>query len=415
MFLQRQLNRLRRIYGEYPGKFWALVGISFIDAVGGALLFPFLSLYITARFGVGMTEVGVLFGLFSISSIAGSMVGGALADKYGRKGMVIIGLIFSALTSLMMGLAPNYAVLIPLVLVVGLFSNLGQPARQAMVADMLPESQRAEGFGVLRVSFNLAVTIGPAIGGLLASRSYLLLFISDAVSSLIVAMLVLRFLPETRPRWGGERSGESLVGSLAGYRHVLRDVAFLLFMLANMMMALVYMQMNTTLGVYLRDVHGVALQSYGYLLSLNAGMVVLLQFSITRRIRAYAPMLMMALGSSLYALGFGMYGFVASYPLFALAMVIITLGEMIVAPVGQALVAQMSPEEMRGRYMAFFGFSWIIPSAVGPLLAGIALDNFNPNLVWYVAGVIGMLAAGMFLTMSRQAEARRPAAVMPGS
>jgi MFS family permease len=106
---------------------------------------------------------------------------------------------------------------------------------------------------------------------------------------------------------------------------------------------------------------------------------------------------------------------VASYPLFALAMVIITLGEMIVAPVGQALVAQMSPEEMRGRYMAFFGFSWIIPSAVGPLLAGIALDNFNPNLVWYVAGVIGMLAAGMFLTMSRQAEARRPAAVMPGS
>jgi MFS family permease len=415
MFLQRQLNRLRRIYGEYPGKFWALVGISFIDAVGGALLFPFLSLYITARFGVGMTEVGVLFGLFSISSIAGSMVGGALADKYGRKGMVIIGLIFSALTSLMMGLAPNYAVLIPLVLVVGLFSNLGQPARQAMVADMLPESQRAEGFGVLRVSFNLAVTIGPAIGGLLASRSYLLLFISDAVSSLIVAMLVLRFLPETRPRWRGERSGESLVGSLAGYRHVLRDAAFLLFMLANMLMALVYLQMNTTLGVYLRDAHGVALQSYGYLLSLNAGMVVLLQFSITRRIRAYAPMLMMALGSSLYALGFGMYGFVASYPLFALAMVIITLGEMIVAPVGQALVAQMSPEQMRGRYMAFFGFSWVIPSAVGPLLAGIALDNFNPNLVWYVAGVIGMLAAGMFLTMSRQAEARRAAAVMPGS
>jgi MFS family permease len=414
MFLQRQVNRLKRTYGEYPGKFWALVGISFIDAVGGALLFPFLSLYITARFGVGMTEVGVLFGIFSISNIAGSILGGALADRYGRKGMVIIGLIFSALTSLMMGLAPGYALLIPLVLVAGIFSNLGQPARQAMVADMLPEAQRAEGFGVLRVSFNLAVTIGPAVGGLLASRSYLLLFVSDAVSSLIVALLVLRFLPETRPRWQGERSGETLVGVLAGYRHVLRDVAFLIFMLANMLMALVYMQMNTTLGVYLRDAHGVALQAYGYLLSLNAGMVVLLQFPITRRIRDYAPMLMMALGSGLYAFGFGMYGFVADYPMFALAMVIITLGEMIVAPVGQALVAQMSPQEMRGRYMAFFGFSWVIPAAVGPLLAGIVLDNLNPNLVWYAAGVIGMLAGGMFLAMARQAEARRPAAVLPG-
>src|SRR5512140_381983 len=104
-------------------------------------------------------------------------------------------------------------------------------------------------------------------------------------------------------------------------------------------MTLVYMNMNSTLGVYLRDQHGVSEIRYGGLLSINAIMVVVLQFWVTRRLEKYKPLLMLAAGSLLYAIGFAMYRFVATFALFIFAMVVITIGEMVVSPFLQSLVA----------------------------------------------------------------------------
>jgi MFS family permease len=113
---------------------------------------------------------------------------------------------------------------------------------------------------------------------------------------------------------------------------------------------------------------------------------------------------MMAAGTFLYAIGFVMYGFVTVYSMFVLAMVIITIGEMIVAPMGQALVAKFSPEDMRGRYMAIYGFSWIIPFAFGPVLAGYVLDTYDPRWLWYIAGGIGLMAVLGFMGLHRRME-----------
>jgi MFS family permease len=406
MFNNRR-QQIVDVYHEYPRPFWTLVGVTFIDHLGGALLFPFFALYITSKFGVGMTEVGVLFAIFSFSSFIGSMLGGALTDRMGRKKMLIFSLISTSVSAVAMGLVNSMEAFFMLALLVGIFTDTGGPARQAMVADLLPEQKRAQGYGIIRVAFNLSVTIGPAIGGLLAARSYLMLFIIDAIISLISAALVYFYLPETKPEPHTGEQPESVGTTFAGYFQVLKDRVFMLFIGANILLGLVYMNMNTTLGVYLRDVHGVPESGYGIILSLNALLVVLLQFPITRRIEGYPPMLMMALGTLLYAIGFAMYGFVSAYVMFLVAMVIITIGEMLVAPVSQALTAQMSPEDMRGRYMAVFGFSWGIPFAIGPLLAGLILDNAaEPQVLWYAAGIIGLLATASFIYLNRLAQKR---------
>jgi len=401
MFLQKRLRRIRSIYDEYPSQFWVLILGTFIDRLGGALMFPFFTLYITRKFNVGMTEVGVIFGLFAISSVVGSMFGGALTDRMGRKGMLLFGLVMSALSSLWIGLVNGLALFFAVILVVGLLANAGGPAQQAMVADLLPEEKRAQGFGILRVVANLAVTIGPMIGGLLAAQSYMLLFICDAVASLITAGIVYLALQETRPASRESESEQTMAQTLGGYLNVMRDVAFVWFLGASVLMVLVYMQMNTTLAVYLRDSHGVSEQGFGYILSLNAAMVVLFQFPITHWISKYRPVIVMAVGTLLYAVGFGMYGLVSTYALFLVAMVIITVGEMFVSPVGQAIVARLAPEDMRGRYMAVFGFSWVIPTAVGPLLAGLVMDNADPRWVWYGAGIMGLIAVGAFVLLEQ--------------
>jgi len=404
--MQKWISEIRDIYNEYPRTFWNLIGITFIDRIGGAMLFPFFALYLTKKFEIGMTQVGILFAAFSVSSFVGSMLGGALTDRLGRKGIIIFGLIASSLSTLGMGLVNAYEVFFFMALFVGVLADTAGPARQAMIADILPEEKRAQGYGIFRVAFNLSVVIGPAIGGLLAARSYLALFVTDAIISLITAALVFRFIPETKPESSPDALQESVAGSFSGYFRVLRDTAFMLFLGASMLMVLTYMNMNTTLGVFLRDTHGVPEVGYGWLLSLNAAMVVLFQFPITRRIENQKPLLMMAAGTLLYAIGFAMYGFVSVYSLFVLAMVIITIGEMIVAPMGQALVAKFSPEEMRGRYMAIFGISWSIPFAVGPILAGFVLDNYDPRWLWYIAGIIGVLATLGFLALHWRPETK---------
>jgi len=390
------LTNFKRTVQEYPAKFWVLVGATFVDGLGSTMIFPFFALYVTSKFNVGMTEAGVLFAIFSVSGFVGNMVGGALVDKFGRRSMLLFGLVISALSSLAMGVVGSLYAFYVLAVFVGLLSDVAGPARGAMVADLLPEEQRADGFGILRVAANMTWIVGPVIGGFLATRSYMLLFILDAISSLITAAIVYRMIPETKPEAAPDKPPETILQTIKGYGTVATDRLFVAFILASMLMTTAYLQLYSTLSVYLRDVHAVQESAYGILMSTNAATVVLFQFAITRRIRSRPPMLMMLVGSLLYMIGFTLFGIVITYPLFMLAMLIITFGEMMVIPIGQAIVANLAPEDMRGRYMAFFGLSWTIPSAIGPWAAGLIMDNIDPNWVWYTAGILCALAMSSF-------------------
>jgi MFS family permease len=245
----------------------------------------------------------------------------------------------------------------------------------------------------LRVVGNLAWIIGPTIGGLVAARSFFMLFVIDSLLSCIVAVIFYKFIPETKPAAPAEKSHETVWQTAAGYRHVLRDVAFMAFLLASILMGAVYQQMYNTLPVYLRDIHGYTPSAYGFLLTSSAITVVLFQFWVIRNIKGRPPFLMMALGTVFYALGFGLFGFISAFGLFILAIVVITIGEMLIMPTSQALAANFAPVEMRGRYMAAYGLCWAIPSMFGPGLGGWILDNFNPNLLWYVGGVLCLVSA----------------------
>lgn len=386
------LDRINKIYHEFPRLFWVVVGVSFIDRIGGTLLFPFFALYITQKFNVGMTEAGVLLGISSLFGLIGSTIGGALTDKFGRKQLILFGLVFSAISTLTFGLVTRINILYPLMVVVGLLSNISHPAHDAMIADILPEKQRNEGFSILRVVANLAWIIGPTIGGFLANINFFYLFVVDAVMSCIVAAIVFRTIPETKPQPHAHEQSETFLQSVLGYRVALRDLAFMAFIVASMLMLVVYQQMYGTLSVFLRDNFSIDPRGFGFLMTTSAITVVIFQFFVSRLIKHRPPFLMMAIGTAFYVIGFTLFGIVTTYVLFALNIVIITIGEMIVMPMSQAIAANFAPEDMRGRYMAVFGLTWALPSTIGPGAAGYILDNYNPNLLWYLGGALCGLA-----------------------
>jgi len=122
--VETRIQKMKNVYHEYPRVFWILMIITFVDRIGEALLFPFFALYITSKFNVGMADVGILVAAFSLSSFVGSALGGALTDRFGRKGIIIFVLIASSASSLLMGLTNSFEMLFVLALFVGILSDV---------------------------------------------------------------------------------------------------------------------------------------------------------------------------------------------------------------------------------------------------------------------------------------------------
>lgn len=388
------ISRLRNIYTDYPAQFWLLIAASFIDQLGGFMIFPFFALYFTSKFNVSLTQAGLVFGIWSIVSIAGGTLGGALADRYGRKNLMMVGLVFSALFSLAMALVENFALVYLTAAIGGLFSSIGGPAYNATIADLLPEEKRADGYGVRRVAMNIAFAVAPAIGGLLVDVSYVLLFGIDALTSIITALFILFLLQESLPDSAAQKSErESLGQTFKGYGKVLNDRVLLAIIVLAIFAGVVYWQWYFSVPVFMRDAHGIPEKSYGLMMSIAGVIVILFQLPVTRSMRSVPPALAMALGTFLFAIGFGMFGFVAPFALFMLGSAIITFGEMIYFPTQDAIVARLAPEDMRGRYIAVTSLAFSIPNIIGPMVGGLVMDSAEPATLWYVGGILCLVAA----------------------
>ncbi len=394
-------QRLRAAIADFPREFWILFGGTLVNAAGSSLVFPFFTLYVRQRFGIPMTTIGVAMSAMAGVGLVSGAVGGALADRFGRKTLMVGGLTLAAMASFAMGLVDSVAAFVAVAVFINLIFPLFRPASQAVIADLVAPDKRARAYGLIRVAFNLGVAIGPAIGGFLAERSYFVLFVGDALTSLVFALIIFFFIAETKP----EVSERAQAAHGAGYGPLLRDTPFLLFCLVSVVVAAVYAQMNSTWPVFMKENYGILERQYGLMMSLNAAMVVLFQFPITEFTERHARARMLALGAALYAAGFGLVGFVRTVPLFAVAIAIWTVGEMVHVPVSQAYVAEVAPDDMRGRYMGAAGLTWGMGWSIGPLLAGLVMDQADPHYVWYGCLVVGLVAAVAFLRLGRRQRA----------
>src|SRR5262245_5456814 len=378
------LERIQNVYQEYPSAFWVLMTGTFIDRLGTNLIVPFLAIYVVQRFDAKITQVGIIFTIFAVSSGAGNFLAGALADRFGRRFTLILGLVCAATARIALGFANDFTGLYIAAAFAGLFGAIGWPAQLAMTADLLGPQKRANGFGIQRVVINSTFALGPLAGGFFGPRiGYLPLFVLDALTSYFVALIIFSKLPETQPNKENNARPENFTQTLAGYRRVLQDGTFVAFILISILTVTAYMQMSTTLSVYLIKFQHVSESFFGALVMLNALMVVFMQFSISRWASKQPLLLVMIGGTALYLFGFGSYGLPPSIPLFIFAMILITLGEMLAIPTSQALTALLAPPDMRARYVATERLNWIVAQSLGPLVAGAIMDRFDPRWVWF--------------------------------
>jgi MFS family permease len=396
-------QRVRSAFAQYPRPFWVLFWGTLISSSGNALVYPFLTIYFRQRFEMSMTTIGVYLSANAFVGLLSGALGGSLADRFGRRNVMAASLLLTAVVTVGWGLATDLTLLLVLIMLNGLVGPLYNPASQAMVADIVAPDKRAEAYGLIRVISNLGHVIGPSIGGLLAARSYSILFVCAAVAELIFFVIVVTMLSETRPE---SRHAEQGSDGGMSYAPVLRDLPFVAVCATTVLAVLVYAQMNTTFPIYMKEHFGIAEDQYGLLIALNPLMVVTLQFSITRWTTRYRRTSILALSAALFAIGFGSLGLGRTLWHFAASLAIWTVGEMTMVPVSSALVADLAPETMRGRYMAVSNITWSIGWMLGPLWAGLVSDNLGMTQVWTISLVLGILATVGYLVLGRKMPAR---------
>jgi MFS family permease len=343
-----------------------------------------------------LTTVGLLLALHSGSAMVTTIIAGPVADRFGRKGVMVFSLLSSALLYLAMSPASSLPAWAILMAANGALNPLFRVGSDAMVADLLPPEQRAGAFALIRMSNNAGVAIGPAVGGFLATISYDWAFFAAAVASATFGLLVLFLVAETVPT----REEQSRGTAYGGYGHLLRDWRFVAFCAVTTLAIVPAALVFVLLPVYGKEQYGVVESQYGFIMAANAAMVVLFQFAVTKATERFAPLLVMAVGALFYALSVGSIALGTGFLHFLLSMVVLSIGEMLLVPTGATMTANLSPPDMRGRYMGFYGLTWRVGIGLGPVIGGFLNDQIGPVAIWYGGLVAGLAATSGYLILA---------------
>lgn len=409
------ISRFNDALSSYPKQFWVLFFGQLVNASGNSLVWPFMTIYVHEKLAVPLTTVGLILAANAAAGLLSQLVAGPMVDHFGRKIAMTISLGTRAIILVGLGLASSLPSFVILIVLSGFFGSMFSPGLNAMVADIIEPDKRIQAYGLIRIVANLGIAIGPAIGGFIATRSYLISFLAAAASSALYFFITLILIKETKPAAGGSDE-DSRREENRGYGYILRDYSFLLFCLTFAVMSIAYIQMMTIFPVYIKDQYQIPESRFGLIMATNAAMVVLFQYPLTRILERYQLGPVLTSGALFVALGVGSVAFFSTFPMFLLSMVIVTIGELIFAPSSTTFVANVAPEAMRGRYMGVYGMTWGLSFGLGPIAGGIINDNLGPSHVWQVMAVVGLLSAVAFLALGMKgAQEKRlsPAASGP--
>ncbi|MFN3190580.1 MAG: MDR family MFS transporter [Aureliella sp.] len=405
---------LLRDYLELPLPVRILCFGSFVNRAGSFVVI-FLSIYASEQLGFGVPFATACIGVLGFGSMLGSMAGGMLADRVGRRSVMLVAL-FGGATSL--GLLSQVGNKWLFMLNVGLFAfvaDLYRPAASAMIADLVDVSKRAHAFALMYISINLGFAIAPPVGGLLAGYSFQYLFWLDALTMTAFGAIICCLIPETLPKrtrdglevedlHGDGPDGKLLANNANDGRHVSwraafsrmkSDRAFLLFCLSTLLIGIVFVQGFSTLPLHLRKM-GCSNIEFGLLMSINGVLIFLMQLPMTHWLSRFNAMTMVLVGGILISIGFGLTAISGSIAFAGLCIAVWTIGEIFQAPFKQSIVSDMAPDEMRGNYMGLFTMCYATALTIGAPLGGEVLHSLGPTVLWSGVFVVALAAVAVY-------------------
>ena len=384
---------------KYPTQFWFLVFGQFIYMTGAGFIWPFIAIYIGDSLNISLSSVSLILTLRAAATLLASFFIGPLTDKIGRKIILIISLFVGAISFFFLDFANSLLLFAILMIGWGAVQPLYRISTQAMIADIIDPNERMGAYSLLRIFMNLGVAIGPIIGGYLVRISYSITFYIAAICLIVVGVISLFAIKETlSPQIALSNKTKN---TYAEIKTVLKDHVFLWFCLGILIVYILSSQVFALLSSYLKTNFAITEIQSGNIMAVNAIMIILLQFFIARKIQKFNPMWMMLLGAVLYIVGVSSNALGSVFWHFAISMMIMTAGELVLAPTATTFTANQAPPHLRGQYMSIFGLANGVGYGLGPVIGALFNDNISPQATWYGSGLVATSAILIFFILAR--------------
>ncbi len=391
------IGRLATLRRGLPPEFWVVWLGTLINRAGGFVL-PLLAYYLTDARGMTQSAAATIASAYGAGLVIAGLVGGVLADRIGRRLTMAGSLLAGAVMMVVLSEARGLPAIAAAAAGLGLVGELYRPAVMAYVTDVVPAADRPHAFAMLYWAINLGFAIAPVLGGVIAEYSYRAVFLADAATMALYAVIVLTRVRETRP---AVAANPTTAGSLGD---VLRDRVFVLFVALGLATSLIFYQSTVTLAAYLEG-QGFSAASYGAIIAANGVVIVLLQPWLVVRVAGADGSRVLAVAAALAGAGFGLHGLGSAAALHVTAVVVWTTGEILQSPFFSATVATLSTPTTRGRYQGVLGMSFGFGALLGPPAGALTVELMGARGPWLACAVLGALTALGYLA---SAPGRRP-------
>ena len=394
------MNIWRSLRG-LPRDLW-IVAIASLVNRAGTMVLPFLVLYLTQKLGFSVPRAGFALAVYGAGSIISAPIAGRLSDHIGPLPIMQFSLIGTGLLLLIFPFVDTYEGVIALTLLWAIVSEAFRPANLAMIAEVVPAEQLKPAYALIRLAINLGMSIGPAVAGFIAARSFEWIFVVDGVTTLAAGAVLLATSFTRGKRAKADRN--AVAESRRMLPEVLRDRRMILFLAALFLVGIVFFQHEGALPLFLVQDLQLSPAFYGMLFTVNTVMIVFLEVPLNAATAHWPHRRALSIGAMLFALGSGAFAFASGPPMVIVAIVVWTFGEMLLFPQASAFVAEVAPPEKRGQYMGAYSLAFNLAFAVAPWAGTATFAEFGAKVLWISVYAIGAVAAAMMLFVTSESE-----------
>jgi MFS family permease len=392
------MNPYRSLAG-LPRESWVLFGATLVNRAG-SMAIPFLMLFLTRERGLDPRDAGLVVALYGVGAIVSAPAGGRLVDRLGALAVLRGSLLLGGAALLLFPFVHGLPALVAATLLWSLLGEAFRPASLAMVSDLVGPEKRRAAFAANRLAVNLGMSVGPALGGFIAERSFRWVFLVDGLTAL-VAGLILIAAPWRMAPGNVERTPAG--ASPSGWR----DRRLLFFLAALAPAIVVFFQDAFTLPIFLVRDLGLAMSQYGLLFTINTVLIVLFEVPLNGAMAGWPHRRSLALGALLVGTGFGALAFARDFAGVAATVVVWTVGEMVLLPTASAFVADLAPTGRSGDYMGMYTMLFGLVFVLAPWAGTQVLERWGAATLWAACFAAGCVSAALLARV--YCEPRAPA------